>query len=206
MPDPRDLTTLSNAKAWLNIPATQTSEDALLTRLVTAESLLFLQAINRANLNQATYTEKRNGSGGSALMMRNYPIISVQSLTIDTVSIPASPDGVRAGYVFDDYAISLVGGPYSSGTSSGATAYLPAYAFNKGYGNVVVSYTAGYGSVPSEVEQAVIELIAFRYRERGRIGLVSEHTGQQTTAYSQRDMPGSVQRVIEQYTRKAPLR
>ena len=98
MPDPRDLTTLSNAKAWLNIPATQTSEDALLTRLVTAESLLFLQAINRANLNQATYTEKRNGSGGSALMMRNYPIISVQSLTIDTVSIPASPDGVRAAH------------------------------------------------------------------------------------------------------------
>ena len=83
MSDPRDLTTLGNAKAWLNIPATQTSEDALLTRLVTAESLLFLQAINRANLNQASYTEKRNGSGGSVLMVRNYPIISVQSLTIE---------------------------------------------------------------------------------------------------------------------------
>lgn len=206
MPDPRDLTTLSNAKAWLNIPATQTSEDALLTRLVTAESLLLLQAINRTNLNQATYTEKRNGSGGSTLMVRNYPIISVQSLTIDTVSIPASPDGVRTGYVFDDYAISLVGGPYSSGVSSGANAYLPAYAFNKGYGNIVVSYTAGYASVPSEVEQAVIELIAFRYRERGRIGLISEHTGQQTVTYSQRDVPASVQRVIDNYARKAPLR
>src|SRR5262249_39647263 len=137
MPDPRDLTTLSNAKAWLNIPATQTSEDALLTRLVTAESLLFLQAINRANLNQASYTEKRNGSGGSTLMVRNYPIISVQSLTIDTVSIPASPDGVRAGYVFDDYAISLVGGPYISGMGRGANACVSAYGFSNGLCNIV---------------------------------------------------------------------
>ena len=206
MADPRDLTTLSNAKAWLNIPATQTSEDALLTRLVTAESLLFLQAVNRANLNQASYTEKRNGNGGSVLMVRNYPIISVQSLTIDTVVISASPDGVRSGYVFDDYTISLVGGPHSSGMSSGANAYLPAYAFNKGYGNIVVSYTAGHANVPGEVEQAVIELIAFRYRERGRIGLISEHTGQQTTAYSQKDVPAGVQRVIEQYARKVPSR
>ncbi len=205
MADPRDLTTLANAKSWLNIPASQTSEDALLSRLVTAESLHFLLAINRANLNTASYTEKRSGSGGAVLVVRNYPLISVQGLTIDAVNIPASPDGVQSGYVFDDSSISLVGSPYAGGYS-GSSAYLPGYAFNKGYGNVVVSYTAGYAQLPPEVEQAVIELIALRYRERGRIGLTSEHMGTQTTSYLVKNLPASIESVISQYMRKAPLR
>lgn len=206
MADPRDLTTLANAKSWLNIPASQTSEDTLLSRLVTAESLHFLLTINRANLNTASYAEKRNGSGGSVLLVRNYPLISVQGLTIDTVNVPASPDGVQPGYVFNDSSISLVGSPYAGAYTGGPSAYLPSYAFNKGYGNIVVSYTAGYAQLPPEVEQAVIELVALRYRERGRIGLTSEHMGAQTTSYLVKDLPASIQSVISQYMRRAPLR
>jgi uncharacterized phiE125 gp8 family phage protein len=202
MADARDLTTLANAKGWLNIPSAQTSEDALLTRLVTAASLFFLQAIDRVNLNQASYVEKRNGNGSTVLLVKNYPIISVQSLSIDGAPVPASPDGVQSGFVFDDYSISLVGG----GTGSGESGAISAFTFNKGYGNVAISYTAGYAQLPPEVEQAVIELIAFRYRERGRIGLVSEQTGSQVSAYSQAEVPASVKRVIAQYTRRVPSR
>ena len=52
--------------------------------------------------------------------------------------------------------------------------------------------TAGFASVPPGVEQAVIDLVALRYRELDRIGMASQSVGGETTAYVIRDMPPQV--------------
>jgi len=82
--------------------------------------------------------------------------------------------------------------------------YLVGYAFHRGSQNVAVSYSAGYATIPPELEQAAIELIGFRYRERTRIGEVSRALGgQATAAFSQKDMPDGIKAILAKYQRTA---
>ena len=59
-----DLTTLDNVKAWFSPPLTTTTDDTLLTRLVTAASQ-FIQTWLGRTIAETSYSETRNGQGGT---------------------------------------------------------------------------------------------------------------------------------------------
>ena len=181
-----DLTTLDNVKAYLSPPLTATTDDALLTRLVTAASA-FIQAWLGRTIAQNSYTETRNGVGGTRLFLRNRPVISVASVTVDGVAIAPSSGVGQAGYLFDDSSV-----------------YLTGYAFSRGQQNVTVAYTAGYAVTPPEIEQACIALIALRYKERDRIGQVSKNLAGEVVSFAQKDMPADVQTLLDQYRSVVP--
>src|SRR4051794_17045821 len=88
MASPSDLVTLAVVKAWLNIPG-PTADDVVLGGLITQSSLKIINHINRNWLLPKTYTEVLDGSGKMALLLRNYPVTSIASVTVDGVSIPA---------------------------------------------------------------------------------------------------------------------
>ena len=67
--------------------------------------------------------------------------------------------------------------------------------------NVAVTYTAGFAATPPEIEQACIELVALRYKERDRIGHVSKGIAGETVTFQQKDMPPDVQTLLDQYRR-----
>jgi hypothetical protein len=80
------------------------------------------------------------------------------------------------------------------------------YAVPRKAGCVSLQYTAGYAVPPADLSQACIELVALRYRERGRIGEVAKAIGGgQTVSYSQKDMSDSIKSLIQQYRRVAPI-
>lgn len=114
---PGDLTTLANVKTWLNIQATQTASDPLLTRMISAVSQFIQQAMINRTIASQPYYELRDGSkGGRGLNEMTFgygPVSSVTSLTIYGTAVTASSDGgVRqAGYGFDANQIWL---PYGS--------------------------------------------------------------------------------------------
>lgn len=59
-----------------------------------------------------------------------------------------------------------------------------------------------YGYVPQDVEQAALEMIAFRMRSREFIGLVSKSLGgQESVTFSQRDMQEAVKSMLQNYRR-----
>ena len=176
-----DLTTLANVKSWLNIATT--TDDATLSRMVTAVSNYIQSWLNRS-FAVASYTDILNGTGGNQLVFHEYPVISVSSMTISGNIIPASPDGIQPGYVFDARGIYLIG-----------------YQLTKGIKNVRITYSAGYATVPPEIEQACIELIALRYRERSRIGEVSKSIGGEVVSFSQKDFPEGVKTILNNYKR-----
>lgn len=183
-----DLTTLGDVKAWLSLPLTTTADDALLARLITAASAFLAAWLNRQILT-ASYTQTFNGNGKTALLLPQYPITAVQSLTIDSQTIPPlAPGQSGAGFTVDV-----------------TTLYLSGTAFNRGIQNVTVTWTAGYASVPPDIEQACIDLVALRYRERDRIGLASKGMAGETTSYSQRDLPANAATLLQVYRRVAPL-
>lgn len=178
------LSTLSNVKAWLS--ETGTANDALLSRLLDAASAYLETLLNRQLL-QTQYTHTTNGSGHTRMSLPHTPVTSVSSATIDDVSIPLSVNG-KTGYLY-----------------SNSMLYLVNLVLTPGVQNVSVVYTAGYAVVPRDLEQACIELVGLRYKDRDRIGLVSKGLAGETITYSQRDHSKFVDTVVNNYRRVVPL-
>ena len=185
-----DLTTLADVKAWLQTgqAAFPTTDDALLTRLVSAASQYIQTWLNR-QIASADYLEIRDGTGGQRLQFACFPVTAVLSLTIDGQDVPAAPSFNAAGYRFSSTQLSIRG-----------------YRFKRGAQNVVIAYTAGYSTTPPEVAQACIELVSLRYRERTRIGEVSRSLGgAETVTYAQKDMSDPIKTLLQQYRLVAPV-
>jgi len=182
---------LSDLKAWLNINDNVNNDDAVLTNLLSAATGLIIRYLGWDLTTQA-YTQTFNGNGRDRVMLSNYPITAVSSVTIDGVAIPvAGPYGgsnfLPQGYSFDEN-----------------TVYLRGYWFRKDIQNVTISYTAGYEEIPFEVSQACLELAADRYRQRDRIGKASEGLAGQTTAFSLKDMPPNTRQILDMYRKVTP--
>lgn len=192
------LTTLADVKGWLRLTAA--TDDALLTRLITAQSARIETYCSRTFASQA-YTDTYDGKDTTALPFDNFPVTAVSSVTIDGVPIPASPAPTSLnpyvpGYRFSETMLSLIGGGFPFGT----------YRFNRGYQNVIVAYTAGYSAnaIPAELAQACIELVSIRYREIDRIGQQSKSIGGETVSFFKGDLPASVVGMLQPYRRVVP--
>lgn len=175
-----DLTTLANVKSWMSI--TSTDHDVVLTRLISAASNFVASWLNR-DLFAADYNERFNGTGTRSLMLTNYPVLSVAAVVINGVSVPAGTD-TADGYFFDKDGLALRG-----------------YSFQAGVCNVRVSYRGGFETIPLEIEQAVIELVSLRHKERERIGLVSKGLAGETITFTQKDFTMSIKSVLNQFKR-----
>jgi hypothetical protein len=199
-----DLVVLNDLKLWLDIPLGTTTDDTLLGTLITNVSQAILTRLKRVSLVVSTYAEAYDGSGTPQQALRQFPITSVSSLTINSVPIIASPDGVQTGYTFDEYVLKLVGTPISYPFGPGV--YGAPSTFLKGFQNVSVTYDAGYAAIPFDINEAAKEWCAVRYRARKWIGQTSKHlaTGE-TVSFSQKAMPDFVRDTLDRYERKIPV-
>jgi hypothetical protein len=185
-----DLTTLADVKAWLQTGhnAFPVTDDGLLTRLITAASQYIQSWLSRP-IALADYTEVRDGTGGESLQFACFPVVEVRSLTIGGQAIPRAASTQAAGYVFSPTQL-----------------FVRGCKFNRGLQNVAVFYTAGYPSIPPDIAQACIELVALRYRERTRIGEVSKSLGgAETVTYVQKDLSDAIKTLLQQYRMVIPV-
>ena len=186
-----DLTTLGDVKSWLQTGqnAFPTTDDALLTRLITAASQLIQTWLNRQITSQ-DWIETRDGLGNVLgpsdvrYQFAAFPVTAVSRVVVDGAVIPAIPTPAQSG-----------------AAAVGAMAAQRGYLFTPT--QLVIR---GYAVPPADLSQACIELVALRYRERGRIGEVAKAIGGgQTVSYSQKDMSDSIKSLIQQYRRVAPI-
>jgi uncharacterized phiE125 gp8 family phage protein len=178
-----DLVSLADVKAYLGGDL-QSNDDAVLARLISAASAFFVTACGRPILEQ-NYSELYDGKGNGRLYLRNTPVTSVTSLSIDGAVVPEALAPGEPGWRLNGNIVLLFG-----------------HWFGRGLVNVAVTYTAGYPAAPADVAEAVVELVGLRYRGRDRLGKVSESIGgMATTSYSQKDVSAFVAGVIARYTR-----
>jgi len=216
-----DLTTLSDVRAWLQTgqqpyPST---DDALLSRLVTAASGLVVTWLNRPIVQQ-DWQEVRDGPGSFtgevSFTFGVQPVTAVLLVVVDGVTIPADPTGYGPGFV------AAPPGQIAPNFVT-QTSYFTGYVFTptaltiRGYrvprkkACVLLQYTAGFASVPSDIAQATIELVCRKYRERTRIGERAkslgggETTAYETTTFSLKDMASDIQLLLQQYRQVAPI-
>ena len=158
-----NLTSLYKVKLWLG-SATST-DDSLLNNLIGEAAQMIMNYLSRANLNLTTVTETHSGRGERKLRLRNWPVISVNSLSISGVTIPASTGPTIYGYALE----AVYGGPAGRAQDVGViggialapgvglngynAAFTPGEGFVSGWGggpflrgtnNIICGYTYGY--------------------------------------------------------------
>ena len=136
-----DLAALADVKAWLaGSSGIGSTDDALLSRLITDVSGAIGAYLGRPSLTPRTLTERLDGSGRTRMFLSHYPALQIGSLVIDNVTVPAAAPAPGApqpfGYLLEPWDGLPPGRPQALD--------LFALSFGRGRQNVVAGYTAGY--------------------------------------------------------------
>ena len=155
------LVSLADAKAFLNI--TGTTYDDELRRFLDAATDTCERYAGRA-LRRRTYTENLDGSdlGANPIVLQWLPVLAVTSVQENGVTIDPSM------YVLDDInGLLLRGGQWSP---------MP---WQRGRGNVTVTYQAGYADPPPTAIEAVLVLLKHTWEtQRGAMDARSVMAGE----------------------------
>jgi hypothetical protein len=152
-----NLTFINNVVAWIG--NSSTTDNAMLARLIGVHSSAILAYLQRPNLALATYTETLSGRGTKSIMLRNWPVTAVSSLSVQNTNVPAAPDCNSYGYLLETWDGSLPGKPqllmmngyvgggpvngYNGWNQPYSTQYVSA-GFLRGMNNIQITYQAGY--------------------------------------------------------------
>lgn len=139
MASPYDLTDLADLKAWLDVQSDD--DDAVLAALISQLSRTILSLCDRASIVPALHEETRDGGDEEAIVLREWPVTAIQSLTINgRVIAPASAlvaGGARTpGYVLES--------PGRAPPGRMQKLSLRGLRFPPGVQNVSIAYRAGY--------------------------------------------------------------
>lgn len=129
-----DLVTLAEVQEWLGDDGSNT-DAPLLQRMISQVSRAVLNRTNRDALIPTRAVDYFDGTGSPRMLMRNFPVLDVYSVTVDGVSIPAS-SGRSNGYFFEP-TDEMPPGKMQSLVLRGGT-------FSRGDMNVVIDYRYGY--------------------------------------------------------------
>lgn len=174
------LTSLAQIKSFLNIPGSDTTQDSQLSGLqVAAESII--QSRLKRNLEPASYTEYHAGNSQRTIALRNRPVISITSIHEDFNGFSGTKDNS-----FGPDTLLLPGHHYALDVDTGTTTsksglviriggvwmeigrvYFPgklAAEIGPTYGNLKITYTAGYEVIPQDIQYAVCLLISVMKR------------------------------------------
>lgn len=132
-------------------------------------------------------------------------------VTTDTFTIPVTPFQLSTDlFWLSDVAVKLVGGIALSKVTGApldgqySVSPLGVYTFNAAQTGLAVNITYSY--VPADIEQAVWELAAERYKYKDRIGYNSKSLGgQETVSFSNKSMNDYVREILMPYIRVVPI-
>lgn len=185
------LVSTANVKTFLGI--TGSTEDTIIDALVNSMSVAIAKYCGRDFVSAAA-TEYYDGTDAPSLVLKRYPIITLTSLNIDGARLFGSSTDVdvSANVIVDN--------------NSGIITLWNLYdKFPCGRRNVKVVYTAGYATIPADLQHAAKLAVQFTYKRHyteQRIGIVSESVGDKNISYDQGDLPSPVKKLLAPY-RKA---
>lgn len=176
------------AKAYLKIPTLETSQDALIEFFINASSEMLERECDRVLKAQTGLVEYQDGRGQNIILLKQYPVITVDELSVDNDSKfgPLTQlDPTEYDVTDDQNAVVLLGG-----------------VFQKGYRNIRIEYSAGYATVPSDLEHACLWLVFWYNSTRNAqdIGRTSKSKEGETVSYLQ-EAPAEVKNAILRYKR-----
>lgn len=153
----RDLTTLANVKAELDV--TDGASNIILQRYISSASLAASQYCNRIFPVETVsekflfpeYWNRMVREGVKPLQLSRWPIVAVTSVTENAILLVENTD-----YLVDK--------------ANGQLTRLDSSAYPRSWSPLplVVAYSAGYATIPADLEDAVIRMVTKRFRAKGR--------------------------------------
>jgi len=206
-----DLILLSDLLSWANAGQNNPAVIAPIAQQIIdglTQAVYWATGRTPPMLTQVTnFQETYNGSGSDVLYLLNAPIVSVASVTVNGLNIPASPAYGQAGYFVqqDGKSIALRSGAVSGYPFPATYGYnRQGYKFTRGRGNVLVSYAAGYDGCPADIYLAVLKQGKVFLDKRLREDLASAMIPQAgTNAYRAWAMQPEVLLMLQPYIRTA---
>jgi hypothetical protein len=196
MPDTRatSLCGLAAMKTWLQV--TDTSDDARLITIGDAVSERIETYTNRFFATR-TFTEVYDGDGSRLLLLREYPVASIASLTVKET--PTSTP------------LALVNGTDYDVEARTGRVVLRSRAFSRGFQNVAATYDSGYGAkdaatLPADIYQAALDYIKLVWNEltSNAIAATQISAGNETFILKPQ-MPWGIKQTLDSWTRRRLL-
>ena len=172
-------------KAYLRIGLANTDDDGAIRALADAANVAIAKSLQR-NVMTASYSETRDGTGTPTLMLLNFPVTAVASAqfvgpvpggVVNTQTLVAGQD-----YTFTKFALKMYRGRWP-----------------KGIQNILINYTAGYQSMPSDLTHAATKVAALRYRELERLGQKSKIIANENITFDLSEFPPDVIGILDRY-------
>ncbi len=190
------IATVGEVKTYLGI--TGTSDDERLSNLVNECSKIIESYIDR-KIKRRKYIEYYDGDGISGVLhLNHYPVAGVSALYDDpSRTFTDSYLIATSDYVVykEEGIIKLVGD-----TLTGAD-----YVFAKSRQGIKVIYSAGYGTVPYDLQLACKEFVAHEYKkvQERRFGISSRSVRGTTESFEKfiEGIPESIKAMIQPYRR-----
>lgn len=176
---------IADVKTFLGI--TDTNSDAVLTALCTLVSGMMRTYLSRDIYPVTSYTANVDGNGKTSIILPEYPITAVSSLSIDGTDIPARTSPTGSGYTFNRNTVTLSG-----------------YEFSKGAQNVSIAYSAGYAAIPDEIKSSAVIWVATLFQRRKNLDITSRAIGAENVAYANDACPKSASLILDQWKAVVP--
>ena len=188
------LTTLGEAKKFVKIPISETSQDDLMRTIINLASDRIQTFCNRKFIEE-THTEFRDGNRTRRILLNQWPVQSITSLHIDgRREFGASSLVDATNYAIDE-----------DESSDGVGVILFDRFFARGHRNIKIVYVAGYESpstselaLPSDIQGACLYLVQyyFLHQQQEDIHQASKSKGDETVGINL-DIPPFVQAMVE---------
>ena len=184
------LTSLAAVKTYLGLTDTNTTRDTFVDDLIDRFTDL-AEVYCNVKFKSASYTEYHNGSGKSGTVnLDEYPVTAITSLHDDVDREYGSDHLVAsADYVWWDYGV----------------IELDEDVFDKGFKNIKVVYTAGYATMPEDLQQAAVEQVAWNFKQSsvaggsGFLGLSSRGMADGSMSKFVESLLPSVKEILDRY-------
>ena len=182
-----DLTSLDALKRYIGIDATDTSQDALLGDLIDYASERIETHCGRRFASEAI-TEYADGSGTTELVLSRRPVTELTSVRVD------------ADREFSEETALDLSEQIVLRAESGVVERVDA-VFPRGASNIRIEYTAGYETVPDDIELAAVKLAAawYAHARAGADGVKRETLGGYSAEYARAALPADVEAILDPY-------
>ena len=185
------LISLIDVKDVIGIDQAENANNEKLERMINAASW-FCNNYTHRKLKSRALTEYYSGDGTNTLLTNEYPITVLTSIYDDLARAYGADTLIDSGdlvIVPDGLAYSIV---YDGG------AFLP------GVRNLKVTYTAGYVTIPYDLQEAALELCAFYWDnfESKLFGKVAITLADGSIRQETTNIPRSVLKILDLYKRK----
>ncbi len=172
------IVTLDEFKEFIGVSGT--NQDNLLTRILESANGLMEKETGRI-FEKGERTDKFDGKGREELFLRNLPVVSITSVTVNDEAQTA------AYYEFDE--------------ETGEFWHKDKWDFPTGRKNVKIVYQSGWlaAEAPEDLKQAIYSVASTIYKRKGTMGVVSESIGDYSVTFSENGFPKCVMHAIENY-------